>query len=140
MHSKTATIFILSLIALMTFVGVYAFVLAQVMSRAAAVSEISGTLTLEQEQAVRLRHTKNIIRDTKEHRTVLNEYVLAPDGVVSVLQELDALAESARVDLQVTSVQLEPLDLERLKWGERLRLSLSADGSFARVAHFLFLV
>ena len=116
-----------------------AFVGAYMMLNAATgrVGELTRVFRERAQEADRVRAVKNALAQTKDDRAALDALLIAPDGIVTFIERIEALGRTAGVSVTVDEITVEPS--EESPTSDHLVVRFHASGSWQQVSHLLVL-
>ena len=117
-----------------------AFVGASMMFNAATgrVGELARVFRERAHEEDSTRALKNALAQTKDDRAALASLLVAPDGIVTFIERIEALGRNAGVSVTVDEITVEPF--EESSTSDHLVVRFHASGSWQQVSHLLVLV
>lgn len=139
-HStKTRTLFFFAFLACLAALSCFVFLLWSIKSANEHISTLANEIAQEGKREELLKSTKNSAAETASLRAKLDNFFIAPDGVVSFLEFVDGLGGVSKVGLEITNLGLEDVAGSPVP-SELLRLQIVAGGSWEGIYHFLSLL
>lgn len=139
MESKNKTnIYLMILIVLNIFLVFIASVLFFDFknNRLAELDRLNTELASLRELEAKTRSINQTVNESKEERDRLNLYFITKDTIQNFIRELESIAERLGVIFNLENIEVKK-DAKQSTKGSYLRLSLTAEGSFVNVFHFL---
>jgi len=131
-------IFIFSVIFSVFVISVYAFVFFMIRSGNMKISELRSDITTVLGREHQLRSSRDIVLDTELSRAELDSYLISKDGVVDFLESIESFADTARVPVEVRSVEIEPIPSSAAV--HNLSVIIAVEGRWEDVFYFLDLL
>jgi len=114
------------------------FLFLQVKASSERTSALSNNIELQAKQENTLHSIKTLVAQTASVREQLEAYFISKEGVVSFIELLEGVGQSAGAAVSIQNVEETPLDGSDVL--ESLRVSITAEGSWESVVHFLGLL
>ncbi len=117
----------------------YVLMFSYVRAEGAKLAALEQELTHATQKESVLKSVKTIVTDTALDRATLERSFIGKEGIVPFLELVEGAGERAGVKTQVTSVSIER-DAGKDVSFERLRVSVTGEGSFSQVLAFFVIV
>ena len=140
--NKTRNILIFLIILNLLAIGLYWFLSNQINKNTEMISNSASELNIQVAKEKQLKLSKNIIDDTEADRNKLDTFFVSRDDIVSFIQEIESLASSAGISIEINSVEVNDYVLAGRvsEVIEVLNLTLSTNGSWSGNFYFLNLL
>jgi len=140
--NKTKNILIFLIILNLSAIGLYWFLSSQINKNTEMVSNSASELNIQVAKEKQLKLSRNIIDDTEADRNKLDSFFVSSDGIVSFIQEIENLADSAGLSIEIISVEVDDYVLNEKVDAviEVLNLTLDVSGSWSGNFYFLNLL
>ena len=135
MRTGIKKLFIGILVANIAVFAVYVFLYSSIRAAQKNIAAASGDLGNESYRSDALRKLENLVEETAEERATLDEYFIPTDGVVSFIEDLEALGMEAGASVEIRTVNIE--DAEEGALLERVSVQFLAEGTWESVFNLL---
>jgi hypothetical protein len=139
---KTKSLVLFLLILNITLICIYWFVSRKITNNIGQISELATELDFQLDREGQLRSLRGITKDTEADRGTLDSHFVSPEGIVSLIKEVEGLASRSRLYIEIDSVGVEDYligeNVDELI--EILDVDLSTEGSWSSNFYFLSLL
>lgn len=136
--------FVASAVAVVLTVGAYGYLFFTVRGFAGEAATISESLVHDATREERLRAIEAIVADTRIERAELLSRIVAPEGTVTFIEEVERLAGRTGASLEITGVAVKEFGEDatpaQRDLFEALTLTATVTGSWDAVYQFIALV
>lgn len=133
----THKLFILSLFFLFIVVGGYVFMYSHIGVLQERLLELRGELKMLETLALKKQTTETLLKSTEYERSEILKYFVSTEDPTDFLELIESSGRDAGVVLDVDSIKVEGSDSETIK---RMEISLSVQGGWEEMYHFVFLL
>lgn len=126
---------VLSILVFFAALGAYAFLYTNVNNSTERIEvALHGSETLTRRDAL-ARSIEVFLKGVETERATLDRYVIEDEGVVDVIELVEAVADRENVGISISSVSVS--GPPGWSYHERVDIILSADGTFANLTDFI---
>ena len=138
-HSSAVQFLSIAIVVSLVLLFVYGFLFQVIFTTNRSLQALEEDVSTQAGREERLRAARNILANTESERTNLASSFLRENEVVSFIELVEELENTAGAELRVQSVDLKDADDNSTVY-EWLELAIEATGSWQEVYHFLSLV
>lgn len=136
---RTKSLALVSLLVGLVSLVALGFLFERILRVNTAVAGLRQSIKEEGRRDIQLRAQQSLLKELSSDESALDSRFLDENGVVPFIELLEAIGKDAGVTIEIDSVGIEP-DSTSVQSHEWLRVALKAEGSWAKLFHFIVLL
>lgn len=139
LFARTKSIALVSLLVALACAAALGFLLDRIFRINKVTAELSVSIEKENQRDGQLRALQSLLAELETEQTAIDGKFVSPEGVVPFIELLEDAGRDAGVVVEIASVGIQP-DTAANRPYEWLRVALRAEGSWAKLFHYIVLL